>query len=130
VDSPLTGWLKDLTPQSCSFLLFSSGAQPVQAVVAFGLPCHRSCPSVRSEIANTVRWMALATCCAEEVRRLSAELATVNERLRQRKLVERAKARLQAEHGYTEQEAYEHLRKLSRQRRVPMADIALAVVGS
>ena len=130
-ENPIGNWLKGLSPHVHSFLLFSSAAPNAEAVVAFGFSNGRlSRPAVRSEIASTVKLIALAAWRLDEVRRLRAELATVNERLRQRKLVERAKAQLQSQLGFTEQEAYEHLRKLSRQRRVPMAAVARSLIGS
>ena len=76
----------------------------------------------------TVRLAALATWLSFEVRRLRRELTVVSGRLGQSKTLERAKGLLQVQHGWTEPQAYEHLRKLSRQRRKPMAEIAQAVL--
>lgn len=83
---------------------------------------------IPSEISATVRLAALATWMSFEVRRLRRDLTVVNGRLGQRKTVERAKGLLQAQHGWSEPQAYEHLRKLSRQRRKPMAEIAQAIL--
>ena len=47
-----------------------------------------------------------------------------------RKLVERAKALLQARFHWTEEEAYLGLRRLSRQNRTPMPEIARMVIAS
>jgi AmiR/NasT family two-component response regulator len=44
--------------------------------------------------------------------------------------VERAKGILQAEFGWTEEEAYLHVRRLSRQNRLPMREIAINVIES
>jgi hypothetical protein len=43
-------------------------------------------------------------------------------------LVERAKGVLQIDQGITEEGAYEHLRKLSRKRRITLAEMAEEVV--
>ena len=76
----------------------------------------------------TVRLAALATWLSTEIRRLQRELTVVSGRLGQSKTLERAKGLLQGQHGWSEPQAYEHLRKLSRQRRKPMAEIAQAVL--
>lgn len=83
---------------------------------------------IPSEISATARLAALATWMSIEVRRLQRELTVVSGRLGQSKTVERAKGLLQAQHGWSEPQAYEYLRKLSRQRRKPMAEIAQAVL--
>jgi AmiR/NasT family two-component response regulator len=48
--------------------------------------------------------------------------------LADRKLLDRAKGLLQASFQWTEEEAYLHLRRTSRQRRTPMRDIAREVI--
>ena len=67
---------------------------------------------------------ALAAWSVEEVRRLRAELSSANCAFAGRKLVERAKLTLQSECGLNEQQAYEYLRRMSRQRRIPMSRLA------
>ena len=86
--------------------------------------------AIPSQISATVPLAALATWLSFEVRRLRRDLTVVSGRLGQRKTVERAKGLLQAQHGWSEPEAYEHLRKLSRQQRKPMAEIAQAILRS
>lgn len=86
--------------------------------------------AIPNQISVTVRLAALATWLSFEVRRLRRDLTVVSGRLGQRKTVERAKGLLQAQHGWSEPEAYEHLRKLSRQRRKPMVEIAQAILRS
>lgn len=73
---------------------------------------------------RTVSLASVAAWSVYEVLRLRSELVVVNERLGTRKLIERAKGMLQAERGLDEQQAYAHLRRLSRQRRVRMSEIA------
>jgi GAF domain-containing protein len=48
--------------------------------------------------------------------------------LEERKVVERAKGLLQVHYGWTEEDAYYHLRRTSRQQRTPMAAIAQRVI--
>lgn len=52
----------------------------------------------------------------------------LEKRLAERKLMERAKGLLQIHHGWTEEDAYYHLRRTSRQQRTPMAVIAQRVI--
>ena len=52
----------------------------------------------------------------------------LEKRLAERKLVERAKGLLQVHFGWTEEDAYYHLRRTSRQQRTPMATIAQQVI--
>jgi uroporphyrinogen-III synthase len=65
-----------------------------------------------------------------EMARLEGENSELSEQLETRKVVERAKGILQRELGVTEEEAYLSLRKQSRQRRMPMKEIAAAIVLS
>jgi len=117
-------------PGGTSFLLFSYGERRLHATVAFGI-CASATPArfVSSDIPVTARLAAIAVWSVYEVIRLHSELVVVNERLGKRKLIERAKGMLQVEHGLDEQQAYEHLRKLSRQRRIKMSEIAKDLLG-
>jgi len=130
-EDPLGGLLQQFAPGARSFFLSSSGAQDVKAIVAFGLAgSGLSRPSAWDEVASTVSLVALATWSVHQVHWLATELAIVSERLGRRKLVERAKGILQVQHGWNEQQAYEHLRRLSRQRRVSMAAVAELMIRS
>lgn len=60
--------------------------------------------------------------------RLESELADLNRKLADRKLFDRAKGILQARFGWTEEEAYYHLRRTSRQSRAPMRSVAQHVI--
>ena len=111
-------------PAAGSFLLFAWPEQRPKVVIAFGFASAPAGIKLPSETAATLRLAAFAAWTAYEVRRLRCDLRVVNERLGQRKTVDRAKGLLQARHGWSEQQAYDHLRRLSRQRRKPMADTA------
>jgi uroporphyrinogen-III synthase len=65
-----------------------------------------------------------------EMARLEKENSDLTHRLEVRKLVERAKGILQQDLNIAEQEAYLMLQRQSQQRRLPMKDIAQAVVLS
>ena len=108
-----------------SFLLLPCPEQQCQVVIAFGYSSERpACCSAPKEVSAVVRLAALATWAVPEARRLRRDLHLINERLRHRKMVERAKGLLQVWHSWDEQQAYEHLRRLSRQRRKTLAETA------
>jgi len=113
-----------------SFLLAPWPDYRFQVIIAFGYVSGPAPARIPEETSPMVYLAALATWNASEVRRLRHELSIVNERLGGRKTVERAKGILQARHGWSEQEAYEHLRKLSRQRRKTLTDMAQELLRS
>jgi signal transduction protein with GAF and PtsI domain len=57
-----------------------------------------------------------------------AELERLNQKLADRKLLDRAKGILQSRFGWSEEESYYYLRRTSRQSRKPMRDIARHVI--
>jgi response regulator NasT len=64
----------------------------------------------------------------EEIAALEKEVTTLSERLETRKLVERAKGLLMAQHGWTEPQAFRWIQKASMDRRLSMRQVAQAVV--
>lgn len=64
----------------------------------------------------------------DKLRALRHENVGLERRLLERKLVERAKGLLQSHYGWTEEDAYYHLRRTSRQERTPMAVIAQRII--
>jgi AmiR/NasT family two-component response regulator len=70
------------------------------------------------------------TPSAAEVEELRREIEKLTQKLAARRILERAKGILQAEFGWTEEEAYLHVRRLSRQSRTPMREIAINVIES
>jgi hypothetical protein len=131
-DTPAAVFLTSaVAPVAKSFVLFPWRAQRRAVIIVFGFadrePAYESIPAHLEQELNLA---ALATWSLKEVDCLRAELRTVNDRFAQRKLVERAKCVLQAERGMDEQQAYEHLRKLSRQRRIPMSKLAEGLLAS
>ena len=131
-NSPIAGFLKGtFQPGSTSFLYFSWGTDRLNGAIAFGFVSSSTPESLAaSEIPSAAGLASVAVWSVYEVFRLHAELVVVNDRLGARKLIERAKGMLQAERGLDEQEAYAHLRRLSRKRRMRMSEIATDLLAS
>ena len=64
-----------------------------------------------------------------EIVSLESEVSTLGERLEARKIVERAKGVLQAEHGLSEPEAFRWIQRTSMNRRSTMRAIAEAIIA-
>ena len=96
-----------VAPAAKSFFVFPWGG----GAVVFGF-------------ADNLNLAAFAAWSVEEVLRLRAELGSANRALAGRKLVERARLTLQSECGMNERDAYEYLRRMSRQRRIPIWSFA------
>ena len=129
-ESPLAQLLRDwIAPDARSFLPFHWRIRRRVVTTVFGfsepLVPHRGVPEVVAERLNLA---GLATWSVREIARLRADLKIVNERLARRKLVERAKAFLQAQQGLSEEQAYGYLRGSSRRRRIPLAEFAEEVL--
>ena len=120
-----------VAPAAKSFLLFPWRARSGVVTIVFGFaerePAHASVPA---HVVESLNLAALAAWSVKEVSRLRAELRAVNGQFAARKLVERAKSVLQAERGMSEQEAYEYLRKMSRQRRITLSKLAEDLLGA
>ncbi len=61
---------------------------------------------------------------------LEGEVADLTERLETRKLLDRAKATLQKQHGLSEADAFRWIQKTSMDRRMSMRQVADAVLGN
>ncbi len=70
----------------------------------------------------------IATSRYAELSALEGEVSDLTERLETRKVVERAKGLLQAEHGMTEPDAFRWIQKTSMDRRLSMRAVAQAVL--
>lgn len=117
-------------PQANSFLVFPWQARTRTVMIAFGFAeAEPLFSSVPAHILESVNLAAMAAWSAKEIARLRAELRAVNGQFAGRKMVERAKGILQTQHGMNEQQAYEYLRRMSRQRRVTMSKLAQDLVG-
>jgi uroporphyrinogen-III synthase len=61
--------------------------------------------------------------------KLESEVEDLSRKLADRKLFDRAKGLLQVAYQWTEEQAYLHIRRTSRQSRRPMRDIAQEIIG-
>ena len=78
--------------------------------------------------ADLVPAIEMAVSRFTELRALEAEVGSLRDRLEVRKLLDRAKGVLQAEHGLSEPEAFRWIQKTSMDRRVSMREVAQAVL--
>jgi response regulator NasT len=78
--------------------------------------------------ADLVPAIAMAVSRFQEVRALEAEVSDLRDRLEVRKLLDRSKGLLQAEHGLSEAEAFRWIQKTSMDRRISMREVAQAVL--
>jgi GAF domain-containing protein len=74
--------------------------------------------------------IAALLAAENENQNLRKEVDKLTRQLADRKLIERAKGLLQTRFEWSEEEAYLYVRRLSRQRRIPMRDVALEVIGN
>jgi AmiR/NasT family two-component response regulator len=83
-------------------------------------------PFTKSDLVPAIE---MAVSRHDEISALEREVTTLGERLETRKLVERAKGLLMAEHGWTEPQAFRWIQKASMDRRLSMRQVAQAVVS-
>jgi two-component system, response regulator PdtaR len=79
--------------------------------------------------ADLVPAIEIAVSRFQEMSALGAEVGTLRERLEVRKVLDRAKGRLQAEYGLTEPAAFRWIQKTSMDRRVTMRAVAEEVLA-
>src|SRR5205823_1753525 len=79
--------------------------------------------------ADLVPAIEIAVSRFQEVTALGAEVTTLRERLEVRKLLDRAKGRLQTDCGLSEPEAFRWIQKTSMDRRVAMREVAEEVLA-
>jgi two-component system, response regulator PdtaR len=78
-------------------------------------------PFTKADLVPTIE---IAVSRFQEMAALGTEIGTLRERLEVRKVLDRAKGRLQAEGGLSEPEAFRWIQKTSMDRRVPMRAVA------
>ncbi|GAB3664685.1 response regulator [Actinocorallia lasiicapitis] len=78
--------------------------------------------------ADLVPAIEMAVSRYDEIKQLESEVTSLKERLETRKIVDRAKGRLQTQHGWTEPEAFRWIQKTSMDRRLTMRSVAEAVI--
>ncbi|HXA60659.1 MAG TPA: response regulator [Streptosporangiaceae bacterium] len=79
--------------------------------------------------ADLVPAIEIAVSRYEEMKALEAEVEDLQDRLETRKLIDRAKGRLQSVHGWTEADAFRFIQKTSMDRRLTMRKVAEAVMA-
>jgi two-component system, response regulator PdtaR len=79
--------------------------------------------------ADLVPAIEIAVSRFQEITALGTEVDTLRERLEVRKVLDRAKGRLQSERGLTEPEAFRWIQKTSMDRRVTMRAVAEDVLA-
>ena len=83
-------------------------------------------PFARHELVPAIE---LAVSRFAEVRALEGEVASLNDRLETRKIVDRAKGLLMTQQNMTEPEAFRWIQRTAMDRRTTMKAVAEAVVG-
>lgn len=98
-----------------------SGATPVALLLLSRKHCQLYGPEeiAAARNAGSAMW---------QLHSLRRENQLLEKRLAERKIMERAKGLLQLHYGWTEEDAYYHLRRTSRQQRTPMSVIAQRVI--
>jgi two-component system, response regulator PdtaR len=79
--------------------------------------------------ADLVPAIEIAVSRFQELSALGAEVGTLRERLEVRKVLDRAKGRMQSEFGLSEPEAFRWIQKTSMNRRVSMRAVAEAILA-
>lgn len=82
-------------------------------------------PFTKSDLVPAIE---MAVSRHEEIVALEREVGSLSDRLETRKLVERAKGLLMAEHGWSESQAFRWIQKASMDRRLSMRQVAQVVV--
>lgn len=72
----------------------------------------------------------LAVARSREIRALQNDIAKVEKRLESRTMIEKAKGKIMARDGMTEQEAYDFIRKLSQTKNLSMLRVSEIILQS
>src|SRR5436190_5780425 len=98
----------------------------VERAVEAGAMAYLVKPFAKSDLLPTIE---VAVSRANQLRALENEVGDLSERLETRKIIDRAKGRLQSEHGMTEPDAFRWIQKTSMDRRSSMRAVAEGVVA-
>jgi AmiR/NasT family two-component response regulator len=74
--------------------------------------------------------LEVAIAKSAEIKKIKIDIEKASSKLEERKIIEKAKGLLMQKEKFTEQDAYDHIRTLSMNKRCSMGDIARAVVMS
>lgn len=70
----------------------------------------------------------LSLAKGEQFKKMSQEIKKLNKKLTDRKIIEKAKGKLMSREKLSEEEAYQKMRSISMEKRVPMIEIAETLV--
>jgi two-component system, response regulator PdtaR len=98
----------------------------VERAVEAGAMAYLVKPFAKSDLITTIE---VAISRAAQLAALEAEVGDLSERLETRKVVDRAKGRLQSENGMSEPDAFRWIQKTSMDRRTTMRAVAEGVVA-
>jgi response regulator NasT len=98
----------------------------VDRAVEAGAMAYLVKPFAKSDLLPTIE---VAVSRHAQMSALEREVADLEERLETRKVVDRAKGRLQSEHGMSEPEAFRWIQKTSMDRRTTMRAVAEGIVA-
>jgi AmiR/NasT family two-component response regulator len=98
----------------------------VERAVDAGAMAYLVKPFAKSDLLPTIE---VAVSRHAQITALEAEVGDLQDRLETRKAVDRAKSRLQTEHGMTEPEAFRWIQKTSMDRRTSMRAVADGVLA-
>ena len=110
----------------CLILTAFSQRDRVDRARDAGAMAYRVKPFTKSALVPAIE---MAVSRHEEIVALEREVSTLGDRLETRKLVERAKGLLMAQHGWTEPQAFRWIQKASMDRRMSMRQVAQIVVN-
>ena len=115
------------SPRPIVMFATDSGGEIIREAVRAGVSAY----IVDGLDAGRVSSIVQVACARfEEFQRLKAELAQVNLKLSERKLVERAKGLLMHSRGMSEDDAYHALRKLAMSKKLRLGDIAQQLIDA
>jgi len=97
----------------------------VERAVEAGAMAYLVKPFAKSDLLPTIE---VAVSRHAQLAALESEVSDLTERLETRKIVDRAKSRLQTERGMSEPEAFRHIQKASMDRRTSMRAVAEEVL--
>jgi response regulator NasT len=98
----------------------------VERAVEAGAMAYLVKPFNKSDLLPTIE---VAVSRHAQITALESEVADLQERLETRKIVDRAKSRLQTDHGMTEPEAFRWVQKTAMDRRSSMRAVAEGVIA-
>jgi AmiR/NasT family two-component response regulator len=103
----------------------SAAEELVERAVDAGAMAYLVKPFEKSDLLPTIE---VAVSRHQQLAALEAEVGDLQERLDTRKLVDRAKSRLQTEHAMSEPDAFRWIQKTSMDRRTSMKAVAEGVL--